>query len=632
MNISEKIDIKNDINNNYLLFLEKNELIRFSLVSNWKINRIKKKFAKKCILVIVLNNIHEINNYTYLNKPLRFNDLEYPQFNSFYILLNTMNFKNENIVNYYTHDIYFYKMKSYKHNFLVFLAQSFGASEITWSSEMKSNKNQKISIKTEASYNTISAKEEYKREDNSNSSINNNQELKYDNFGSEIYFQISKNLFSWTDRDIYNSIYEILKSCSNKCEILKNIEKILFEKNIERLLNKSEYFSYDFYINEPLLVDFVRKRVNGMLSINHEMIYSNNHRTILKYFSELGSNYWASLKLNYNYDSENSLFDKTNYYVKFYDTELLEVKTLELLLMEKNLNQIKSDQEDIRKNKIIMLKNEIKELNNIEKEIFSNDKTYYLKKYKRLYQLANIEDSNKDNKKKYKYNHLKYFNDNINDIIKDFLIVFDHQIDNKVLEINKINLWIKNIPSDFFNIIVNEIFTDIDINNKFDQLIHDIYQLNENDTLYFSIQIMEKSSFYNKNNEKHQKIIQNIPGYENYKIISEQMKINTEKNKNVIKIELFNKNDNNNYANCNGVYIKDNDKLINEYPTYVNIEKSRFIGWSCGCWVLTGMQWYEELIESTKIEKKGFGGFHSSINDSKFIHNSLWKEYLLHYE
>jgi hypothetical protein len=636
MNISEKIDIKNDINNNYLLFLEKNELIRFSLVSNWKINRIKKKFAKKCILVIVLNNIHEINNYTYLNKSLRFNDLEYPQFNSFYILLNTKNFKNEIVVNYYTHDIYFYKMKSYKHNFLVFLAQSFGASEITWSSEIKNSKNQKISIKTEASYNTITAKEEYKREDNSNSSINNNQELKYDNFGSEIYFLISKNLFSWTDRDIYNSIFEILKSYSNKSEILKNIEKILFEKNIERLINKSEYFSYDFYINEPLLVDFVRKRVNGMLSINHEMVYSNNHRTILKYFSELGSNYWVSLKLNYNYDSENSLFDKTNYYVKFYDTELLEVKTLELLLMEKNLNQIKSDQEEIRKNKILILKNEIKELNDSKKEIFSNDKTYYLKKYKRLYQLANIEDINKDNKKNsektYKYNHLKYFNDNINDIIKDFLIVFDHSIGNIKVEQNKIILWIKNIPSDFFNIIVNEIFTDIDINNKFDQLIQDIYQLNEKDTLYFSIHIMENSSFYDKNNVEHKKIITNIPGYDNYKIICEQKKINAEKNKNVIKIELFNKIDNNNYANCNGVYIKDSVKLINEYPTYVNIEKSRFIGWSCGCWVLTGIQWYDEFVESTKIEEKSFGGFHSSTNDAKSVNNSIWKEYLIQCE
>jgi hypothetical protein len=63
--MNTKIDIKNDINNNYLLFLEKNELIKYSIISKWKINRIKKKFAKRSILVIVLNSIHEIYNYIY---------------------------------------------------------------------------------------------------------------------------------------------------------------------------------------------------------------------------------------------------------------------------------------------------------------------------------------------------------------------------------------------------------------------------------------------------------------------------------------------------------------------------------------------------------------------------------------
>ena len=625
-NINLKTDIKDDINNNYLLFLERNELVRFALVSRWKINRIKKKFAKKCILVIVLNNIHDINNYTFFNKPLRFNDLEYPEFNSFYILLNTMNFKNENAVNYYTHDMYFYKMKNYKHNFLVYLAQSFGASEISWSTEIKNNKNTKTGIKTEAGYNNIITKEEYNNEDNKNMSINNNQELKYENFGSEIYFQTSKNIFSWADKDICDNIVDVLKTSPNKYNILKSVEKILFEKNIEGLINKSEYFNYDFYKNEPLLVDFVRKRINGMLSINHEMIYSNNHRTILKYFFELGLSLWGSLNLNIDIDIEKTFFDKTNYYVKFYDTELLEVKTLELLLMEKSLNEIRLQKEENIIYKISILKKEINELNTIKNDFFKNNKTYFLKKYKRLYQLANIEIQ-----KEYKYGYLKYFNDNINDIIKDFLKEFDYTIDDKEVTKNKINLWIKNIPNNFLNIIVHDIFNDIDINKRFEQLIQDIYQLNENDTLYFSIQIVEKSSFYNEHDEEHVKIITNIPGYENYKTICEQKKISINNNKDVIKLELFNKINNNNYANCNGIYVKDT-KLINDYPTYVNVEKSRFIGWSCGCWVLTGMQWYDEFVEGSKIEKKNFGGFHSSTNDSVKINNSKCNEYLIECE
>ena len=50
-----------------------------------------------------------------------------------HILFDINNFENENIIKYYTIDRYFFQMKSYVHNFLIFLAQSFGADKINLS-------------------------------------------------------------------------------------------------------------------------------------------------------------------------------------------------------------------------------------------------------------------------------------------------------------------------------------------------------------------------------------------------------------------------------------------------------------------------------------------------------------------
>ena len=386
-----------------------------------------------------------------------------------------------------------------------------------------------------------------------------------------------------------------------------------------------------------MLIDFVSKRTNGMSSINHEMILSDNHKTILKYFSEVGANFWNSLKLNYNSEYSESLFDKTNYYVKFFQTELLEIKTLELLLMEKKLTQIKMEQEEIFNYQKLIIEKEL----NIIKDI-QIDKTYFLKKYKRFYQLVNYEvkneqkDSNEKNdtkEKEYKYENLQYFNDKINDIIKDFLNVFDFYFLNKQLDKTKINFYLNTIPPDFFDIIVGKIFKSIDINEKFDKFTQDIFdfmnKFNANTDMFFPFELMKNSSFYDKDDVEQQKIFQSINGYEIYKTISEQKEIQLEvcKNNKIYQIELFNKETGNNYANCSGIYIKENTKLINKKPVYVNYPKERFISWSCGTWVLTGNQWLEEFIEKSKDTEFSFGSFHSSINSENSLHLSKWNEY-----
>lgn len=69
-----------------------------------------------------------------------------------------------------------------------------------------------------------------------------------------------------------------------------------------------------------------------------------------------------------------------------------------------------------------------------------------------------------------------------------------------------------------------------------------------------------------------------------------------------------------NYADCDGAYAQDPIRQLNGRPLYLNLAKSRFLGWSGsdrgeGSWVITGTQWLNELLQS---QGRSFGGFHAN--------------------
>ena len=93
-----------------------------------------------------------------------------------------------------------------------------------------------------------------------------------------------------------------------------------------------------------------------------------------------------------------------------------------------------------------------------------------------------------------------------------------------------------------------------------------------------------------------------------------------------IRIELINKPEGNNYANCAGEY-KRSDKIVNKEPIYLNEGLNRFIAKSGDSWIITGTQWLEEIILKSVDKEEYFGGFHSSTSKLTVLALSKWKEY-----
>ena len=93
-------------------------------------------------------------------------------------------------------------------------------------------------------------------------------------------------------------------------------------------------------------------------------------------------------------------------------------------------------------------------------------------------------------------------------------------------------------------------------------------------------------------------------------------------------IHLSNKPEGSNYANCDGYYIKYENKVVNNTAIFLNEHKGRFIGKSGSGWVLTGQEWLEAIIkESVNKTEHSFGGFHGSTNSSSSIITTTWKDY-----
>ena len=144
-------------NPEYLLFLEESKVKSYFRKKHHL--HVIEAFKEKNIHLVLVPNLSRRETYQCLSRPnpflyldpkyidsedlnevlskqgrvVHYDDLQYPSFGQLYILFDVNNFENENIIKYYTIDRYFFQMKSYVHNFLIFLAQSFGADEIKWS-------------------------------------------------------------------------------------------------------------------------------------------------------------------------------------------------------------------------------------------------------------------------------------------------------------------------------------------------------------------------------------------------------------------------------------------------------------------------------------------------------------------
>jgi hypothetical protein len=89
-------------------------------------------------------------------------------------------------------------------------------------------------------------------------------------------------------------------------------------------------------------------------------------------------------------------------------------------------------------------------------------------------------------------------------------------------------------------------------------------------------------------------------------------------------ITLSAKSNSDNYASCDGTYIK-GGVMLNGKPVYTCAKKGRFIGWSGKKWVVTSTTYYGQIM-SGEIASP-FGGYHASTITPSLLHESTWAKY-----
>jgi hypothetical protein len=343
-------------NPEYLMFLEESK-VKSYFRKQYHVKLIE-TFKEKNIHLILIPNLSHRETYQCLSVPynrymlpdriqtllekqgrnVHYDDLQYPSFGKLYILFDVNNFENENIIKYYTIDRYFFQMKSYVHNFLIFLAQSFGADKIKWSLITKNSSHESSEASVSAGSHGVTNETRGSFGNDTEKRMSSDLELTYDNNGSEIFFETTTNELPWCVK-----IQKIINDSSVPYDVIKYWRN---DKVMEKFLKNNRYFRYEFYKNNEFLVDFIRKRQNGMNSINHEIVFYDNHRTIFNYYNSLGVTHLASIGLSFSQEQSASTFNTTLYRVTFYETSKLEIKTLQTsIIEEKSISQLKGDNE-----------------------------------------------------------------------------------------------------------------------------------------------------------------------------------------------------------------------------------------------------------------------------------------------
>ena len=237
---------------------------------------------------------------------------------------------------------------------------------------------------------------------------------------------------------------------------------------------------------------------------------------------------------------------------------------------------------------------------------------------------------------KYKY-YFQFIDNDLHINIKK-IIFFKHLIKSiyKIINIDydSIECYLSKTNDEFILYIVNDILNSIDMESRFNLLINDIDNLKKlvaKNDIYANIKYITDSSYYNDSKDIKD-ILDKIPTYKTYINICNhtENKEKYEEYKNIKAFELINKKEGNNYAGCSGIYIYNNEKVINNKFVYINKNKTRFIAYSNNSWILTSTEWMESIINESKgKDNYEFGGFHSTISTGSNIPVVLskWKEY-----
>ena len=680
-----KVDLSKDTHP-YIIFLERSK-ISCTCGIHWRKNKriraIREAFGKKGISVCVLENLLDISNYHYNNLPVFFDDLEYPQFGRLYILFDTCNFDTVKVIKYYNTDLHFFKMKSYTHNFLIFLAQSLGACEISWSCSINKANNKASQVSGEISSggdsHSLSASKSSEKDDRVE--MSNNLTLRYDNNGSQLFFATMNRNMSWGVK--LNKIFSdntrtsaSLRPCPSVPKQVE-VEDIKYWRNkafLKHYLRNNKVFRYEFYRKNDFLVDFVRKRQYRMTRVNQEMVFFDTHQTINKYYMDLGGKYLGNLGLGFSNSQSESNYDKTVYNVIFYQTRDLESKTLEDLILNKSIREMKLEDQLIIKQ--ICNKFELDQEYQEDQQLFHL--FVILNRYKSYFRFKAAEEEEKHRKNleisdgtRFDDNNDNNVNDNDkarNDNDEESTKVDNYEDDStdedpqiaqntsrglNIIKIEKIRFvsqllhqfqeeiqipkdhiqfYLAKTSDDFIYYTINYILEAIDLEKAMRDFISNISTLTSliprNDN-FAEIQFIRESHLFSAQNKLLVRMCSRLPRYKEFINILKHDKEETLKSEyeKITKVELISKEDGGNYANCNGVYKMDSDKLVNGKPVFVNPDKERFIG-RCGSgWVLTGCQWLNDIVKESANKSNSFGGFHSSLNGEVPIAMSTWKDY-----
>ena len=319
-------------NPEYVVFFEKSKFrscLRNTFLMSSHYKNIEKEFRKKNINIIEIDHFH-LDEHCYQcytrEKQILYDGLKYPNFGVLYVLFDTYNFENQKIVNYYTVDRYSFQMKAYVHDFLIFLSQSFGAKQIQWSYSIDKTNQESAKVSVSTTHQGITAETGTGVENTTEKKSSTDLVLSYDNNGSEIFFETTNNELPWCIK-----IQKIISDSNVPYDVVKYWRN---DRLIEKFLENNKFFRYKFYIENELLVDFVRKRQNGMNEVHHEMVFYDKHRSMFNYYNDIGMKYFTSMGLSYSSEHSTSQQSTTFYHVEFYPTNELENITLRRCIVE----------------------------------------------------------------------------------------------------------------------------------------------------------------------------------------------------------------------------------------------------------------------------------------------------------
>ena len=242
----------------------------------------------------------------------KFDEHERPEFNKVYFKFDKCECNN---IDYYTYNNFLRISEDYKYDFFVFLFSKFGLKEMNWDTSFISNDKVSNDLNVSLGVSDVNTSVQYTNSQENSNNLNMKGKKYIGNTGSLDFFNCCYTRSFWYTYCAHN-----------------------IDETVKKILDSTDKYCYHYYEKNNSLKNKLENRLGNILVDDYVITSNSEHINLIKHVMRI-SNKYSNIGFSFNSNNVSTEKFTKKYRIQYYENDELELKTIEIIKSNKNLQK-----------------------------------------------------------------------------------------------------------------------------------------------------------------------------------------------------------------------------------------------------------------------------------------------------